>query len=195
MKTHILCFIAFPENCTVYEIMSKNCVETGGGHMTSQYGSYPLRAGLARLYARMQVHTSTRPGTHMHARTSKHAHTDQYVILTAFPQQQWFPERASVLRYTCFACLVVVKATHLSLRHMSQCHLYFRQQVFRLRLPDIDSACITKKWRKIFVYLKLANRIRDSAVGIATRYGLMCPGFELWWEQTVFFSPYRSDRP
>ena len=50
--------------------------------MTSQYGAYALRAGLARLFARM------RPGTHMHARTRKHAHTDQYVILTAFPQQQ-----------------------------------------------------------------------------------------------------------
>ena len=42
----------------------------------------------------------------MHACTRKHAHTDQYIILIAFLQQQWFSERASVLRYTYIACLV-----------------------------------------------------------------------------------------
>ena len=74
--------------------------------MTSQYGAYALRAGLAGLYARMCMLTPTRPGTLMHARTCKHAHTDQYVILTAYPRQQWFRERASMLRYTYIACLV-----------------------------------------------------------------------------------------
>jgi hypothetical protein len=37
--------------------------------MTSQYGAYVLHAGLARLYARMRMHTPSRPGAHMHART------------------------------------------------------------------------------------------------------------------------------
>jgi hypothetical protein len=74
--------------------------------MTSQYGAYPLRAGLAKLYARMRMHTPTRLGTHMNARTRKHAHTDQCVIIIAFPQQQWFRKRASMLRYTYIACLV-----------------------------------------------------------------------------------------
>ena len=68
--------------------------------MTSQYGAYALRAGLARLYARMRIHTPTRSGTHKHPRTRKHAHTGQYVILTAFPQQQWFREHTSALCYT-----------------------------------------------------------------------------------------------
>jgi hypothetical protein len=76
--------------------------------MTSQYGAYALRAGLARLYARMRIHTLSRPGTHMHVRTRKHAHTDLYVILTAFPLQQWFCERASMLSYTYLAYLVCV---------------------------------------------------------------------------------------
>jgi hypothetical protein len=31
---------------------------------------------------------------------------DQFVILIAFPQQQWFRKRASILRYTYIACLV-----------------------------------------------------------------------------------------
>jgi hypothetical protein len=52
--------------------------------MTSQHGAYALRGGLARLYARIRMHTPTRPGTHMHARTRKHAHTDQFLIFIAF---------------------------------------------------------------------------------------------------------------
>jgi hypothetical protein len=43
-----------------------------------------------------------------HARARKHAHTDQYVILTAFLQQQWFLKRASMLRYTHIVCLLVI---------------------------------------------------------------------------------------
>jgi hypothetical protein len=78
--------------------------------MTSRYGAYALRAGLAKLCARMRMHTATRPGTHMHARTRKDAHTGQYVILTALPQQQWFRERGSVLRYTYIACIVCIKS-------------------------------------------------------------------------------------
>jgi hypothetical protein len=35
----------FPENRTVYEIMSKNVVVTEGLQMTSQYGTYALHAG------------------------------------------------------------------------------------------------------------------------------------------------------
>jgi hypothetical protein len=86
--------------------MSKNIVEPEGPQMSSQNGAYALLAGLARLHARMRIQTPTRPGTHMYARTRKHAHTDQHVILFAFPLQQWFRERASVLRYTYIACLV-----------------------------------------------------------------------------------------
>ena len=50
MKTHILCAITFSENCTVYEIMSKNIVETEKPQITSQYGAYALHPGLARLF-------------------------------------------------------------------------------------------------------------------------------------------------
>jgi len=32
----------------------------------------------------------------------------EYVILIAFPQQQWLHERPSMLRYTCIGCLVIV---------------------------------------------------------------------------------------
>ena len=66
--------------------------------MTSEYGAYALRAGLARLYAGVRMNTPTR----------KHAHTDECVILIAFPLQQWFRERASLLRYTYIACIVKI---------------------------------------------------------------------------------------
>ena len=85
--------------------MSKNVFETEGPQMTSQYGAYALRAGLARLCAHMRMQTPKRLGIHMHG-TRKHAHTHQYVILIAFRQQKWFPERASMLRYM-YVCLVL----------------------------------------------------------------------------------------
>ena len=37
-----------------------------------------------------------------------HAHTHTYVIVIAFRRQQWFRERASLLRYTYIACLVIL---------------------------------------------------------------------------------------
>ena len=58
----------------------------------------------------MHVCACTRPRARVPARTharASMAHTDKYVILIAFPQQQWFRERASVLRYTYIACLVL----------------------------------------------------------------------------------------
>jgi hypothetical protein len=102
----------FSKNRIFYEIMSKNIVETERPQMTSQYGAYALRAGLAKLYELMRMHTPTRRSTHMHARTRKHAHTDQYVILIAFPLQQWFLEHASVLRYTYIVVLLLLSTTH-----------------------------------------------------------------------------------
>ena len=41
----------FPKNCTVYEIIPKNVVDSEGPQMMSQYGAYALYAGLARLHA------------------------------------------------------------------------------------------------------------------------------------------------
>ena len=62
--------------------------------MTTQYCAHALRAGLARLHARMRMHMPKRPGNHMqartHARTHTHAYTDQNVILIAFPQKKRF---------------------------------------------------------------------------------------------------------
>jgi hypothetical protein len=80
MKTHILCSITFTESRTVYEIMSKNIVETEAPQM-SQYGAYALRPVLVRPYACLRMHTSTPSGTHLHARTNTHTQANMWYLL------------------------------------------------------------------------------------------------------------------
>jgi hypothetical protein len=74
IKTHILCSITFfRKSHRLWDNVEK-CNRDRGATNTSQHGAYALRAGLARLYARMRMHTRTR----------KHAHTQttvQYLLL------------------------------------------------------------------------------------------------------------------
>ena len=60
------------------------------------------KATLAQAHARSSAPT--------HARMHTHAPTQKHVRLIAFPRQQWFRERASVLRYTYIACLLRFKS-------------------------------------------------------------------------------------
>ena len=99
-------FNNFSENSSVYETMSKNVVEPEKPQTTSQYETYALHAGLERRYVLIRTHMPTHPDTHMHARARTHTH--KYVILTAFPRQQWFRERASLLCYTYIACIILL---------------------------------------------------------------------------------------
>jgi hypothetical protein len=106
MKTHILCSVTFfpPENRTVYEIMSKNVVETEGPQMTSQYGAYALRAGKTRLHSRMRTHTTTPPGTHTHARTRMNTQTSKWFLLL-FHSNSDSQTRLDVTSYVhCLSC-------------------------------------------------------------------------------------------
>jgi len=74
IKTHILYEIAFfSENRAVYEIMWKNTVDPDRRQMT-----------IWRMRIACWITKAT--NTHTHS---------QYVILTAFPRQQWLRERAS----------------------------------------------------------------------------------------------------
>ena len=54
----------------------------------------------------MCADTSERALTNAHARARTHTHTQKHVRLTAFPWQQWFHERTSMLHYTYIASLV-----------------------------------------------------------------------------------------
>jgi len=76
------------ENPVVYEIMWKNFVERGKSQMTIW---------------RMRIACWVAKATNTHS---------EYVILIAFPLQQWLRERASLLLYTYIACLVTVSFYH-----------------------------------------------------------------------------------
>ena len=74
-----------PENCAVYEKMWENGVEPGRPQMTV----WRMRTS---CWMTKVTHTHTHP---------------QNVIFIAFPLAQWLYKRASLLRYTYIACLVI----------------------------------------------------------------------------------------
>jgi hypothetical protein len=83
--THILCSVTFFQNRTVYEVMWKHSVQPGRPQM---------------IIWRMRIEWWVTQATNTHS---------QYVILFAFPPQQWLHEHASMLRYTyCALCCVVL---------------------------------------------------------------------------------------
>ena len=61
---------------------------------------------LERTIRRLRVACWISKAIHAHGHVPGHARTHTQ-ICNAFPQQQWFRERALVLRYTCIACLVI----------------------------------------------------------------------------------------
>jgi len=75
--------IFFCENRAVYEIMWKNVEEPDRPQMTIW---------------RMRIACWIPKDTNTHS---------EYIMLIDFPLQQWLHERASVLRYTYIACLVL----------------------------------------------------------------------------------------
>jgi hypothetical protein len=76
-------FFSPPENPAVCEIKCKNIVERGKPQMKTW---------------RMRIAWWIHKATHTHS---------EYVILIAFPLQQWLHERAAMLRYKYIACIVV----------------------------------------------------------------------------------------
>jgi hypothetical protein len=84
IKTHVMLknFFFF-ENCAIYEIMWKSIAE-------------PDRPQLTIWRKRIACWIPKATSTH-----------SEYVILIAFSLPQWLHERASMLRYTYVACLVL----------------------------------------------------------------------------------------
>ena len=81
--------------------------------MTIHHGACALHVGLARLHAR------TRPPARATTRVRLRTHTRtrlEICNIIAFPQQQWFRERASLLRYSCITSSVFTKESHWALR-------------------------------------------------------------------------------
>jgi hypothetical protein len=77
ITTHLLCSLTPPppEHRAIYEVMCKNCVDPDRPQMT-----------IWRMYIARRI-------------TNAINTLSEYVILIAFPLQQWLHERASVLRY------------------------------------------------------------------------------------------------
>jgi hypothetical protein len=94
--------------------MSKYTVETEAPQMTSQHGAYMLRAGLARLYSRMRIHTPTRPGTYMHALTPMHTKNNMWYLLV-FRGNNDSPNRLNVtihVQCPCFSIFNLRNVAH-----------------------------------------------------------------------------------
>ena len=105
MKTHVSCSITFFRKS--YRLWDNFEKYIGNRRATNDVIIWRLSVACwiskaIRTYAPAHAHAPGYP----HAR--KHAHTDQYVILIVFPQQQWFSERASMLRYTYIVIFSVI---------------------------------------------------------------------------------------
>ena len=82
--------------------MSKNVVESETPQMT-----------IWRMCIACWISKAIRTQSHSHAHAPTHAHTQKYISLPVFPQQQWFRERASLLRYTHIFSLVFLRVYRL----------------------------------------------------------------------------------
>ena len=112
-NTHFMFNNFFFENA-VYKNLRKKC--------GTKYGT---KHGTARQ--------ATGDNTIRHMRyipNATYTHSE-YVILTAFPHQQWLRESAPVLRYRCIACLVTVYMCSV-LKHCLIAVIWFLHRIYRL---------------------------------------------------------------
>ena len=100
--THFMFNNFFPENRVVYEIMWKNIVQADMTQMTIW---------------RMRFVCWIRKATKTHW---------EYLIFISFPLQQWLHYRASMLRYTYIACIVVFS---LQFEHSDEQHAIFANEL------------------------------------------------------------------
>jgi hypothetical protein len=123
IKTHILCSVTFPpENRAVYEIMWKKIFCSQTGH------SWTIR--------RMRVACLIPKATNTHS---------QYVLLIVFPLQQWLKDRASMLRCTYIACVVIIYlcyAIRIGTPTAAMFSLYIKNTIDRSK--NIHPSCISK---------------------------------------------------
>jgi hypothetical protein len=133
--------------------------------MTSQYGAYALRAGLARLYARMRMQTPTLPGTHMQPRTRKHANTEQYVYLLLFHSNNGFvnaPQRYVIctLSVLYFKLVLRISSESKYIFSVSCLHVCNYAKMFsNIRCYKQQREC---RWKDAFWRLNSVSRWREN---------------------------------
>jgi hypothetical protein len=104
IKIHILCPIPFFR--TSCRLLYK--VEIyGAAREAANDSCRVLHVGLARLHARKHTPAPVHPHHPPPAPPHTHARAHDYVILIAFPGQQLFRDRPSMLRHTYIVCLIL----------------------------------------------------------------------------------------
>ena len=119
IETHFMFNNYLSGNSAAHEVIRKNMVQTERPQMTIHHGACALHARSVSLHApctcqstRETTHTRTHRHTFPHTHETcqhKHAYTHSNMISTAFPLQQCFRERTSVLHIRILPLLLSVK--------------------------------------------------------------------------------------
>jgi hypothetical protein len=108
-NTHFMFKTFFSENrVVVCLIITCKWLLPGGSGTTVRHGTHRDNVGKyggVRCAANDSIVWRMRIGNRITEATDMHS---DYVILIAFPLQQWLRERASLLRYTYITCLVMI---------------------------------------------------------------------------------------
>jgi len=98
IKTHILCFVIFfRKSCHLWDNVKK--------YRRARQATYDMaEPDRSHMIWRMRFAYWIPKATYTHSK---------YVVLIAFPRQQWSRERASILRYTHIAFLVILSLVHM----------------------------------------------------------------------------------
>ena len=104
IKIHFIFNNFFFFKCIFYQIMSKYMVDPD----RPQISMWLMRIACPRTPARAPARTRAHTNRHTHGWAHTHAQKHPELCNIAFPQQQWFRKRATVLRYTYIACLVIM---------------------------------------------------------------------------------------
>ena len=118
----------------------------------------------------MHVCACTRPRARIPTCTRTHAHADQYVILIAFPQQQWLRERAS--KY-------VIRTLPVSIKSPSYARLLNREKrpvahsaTGRFSLKFLYWRLLWKSIEKMQIFFKSS---KNGTLYVKTCYVLLLP--------------------
>ena len=152
-----------------------------------------LHAGRAQGYARARAPKPIFTHPHMSVapplpHTHTHTHTHKYVILTAFPRQQWFRKRASMLRYR--ALFVWTPWLHHIFRHYLTNGTIFEKKLLNIKCVFWFSLQL------LFEIFPILRRIlRDVVINVkmsSYKYPLFLSDFNKTW---IFSANFRKKNP
>ena len=114
-----------------------------------QYGACALHSGSVRVFVRKHTQAPLHPHAWTHPRTR--AHTQKYVILIAFPQQQWLRERVPIHCLYCSHISISSSWSHVLSSPLPRGSLYspvsncHRVSTLHLSSPRV-LLCVPKMW-------------------------------------------------